>query len=310
MRLSLVLALIVVAALALGLYWLWTPDRSRVALEAAYMDSPDDMIEVDGVWLHVRDSGPREAPALIMLHGFGSSLHTWEPWAEALGDRYRVVRFDIPGTGLSGLDPTGDYSDERTLDVLRALMDRLAIDKATLIGNSMGGRFAWRFAAAHPERVERLVLISPDGFASHGLEYGKRPDVPAMVQLMRYVLPRSMLRMNLVPAYADPLRLSEATVDRYYDLLLAPGARDATIARMGQVELVEPPPLLATITAPTLLLWGEKDAMIPVANAADYQAALPDSRLVVLPDLGHVPHEEAPAEALVPVAAFLDEGRA
>ena len=309
MRLSLVLTLIVVGALALGLFWLWTPDRPRAALEAAYLDSPGDLIDVDGVRLHVRDSGPREAPALIMLHGFGSSLHTWEPWAEALGDRYRVVRFDIPGTGLSGPDPAGDYSDARTLVVLQALMDTLSIERATLVGNSMGGRFAWRFAAAHPERVERLVLISPDGFASHGLEYGKRPDVPAMVKLMRYVLPRPMLRMNLVPAYADPSRLSEATVDRYYELLLAPGGRDATIARMGQVELVEPPPLLATITAPTLLLWGEKDAMIPVAHAADYEAVLPDSRLAVLPDLGHVPHEEAPIEALVPVAAFLDEGR-
>ncbi|UIJ73082.1 alpha/beta fold hydrolase [Aurantimonas sp. HBX-1] len=309
MRLLLVLTLVAVGALALGLYWLWTPDRSRAALEAAYLDAPSDMVEVDGVWLHVRDSGPKEAPALIMLHGFGSSLHTWEPWAAALGDRYRVVRFDIPGAGLSGVDPTGDYSDERTLAVLLALMDRLSIERATLIGNSMGGRFAWRFAAAHPERVDRLVLISPDGFASHGLEYGKRPNVPATVSLMRYVLPRQLLRMNLVPAYADPSRLSEATVDRYHDLLLAPGVRDAMIERMRQVELVPPPPLLATIAAPTLLLWGGKDAMIPLSNAADYQAALPDSRLVVLPNLGHVPHEEAPAEALVPVAAFLDERR-
>ncbi|MEF2553445.1 alpha/beta fold hydrolase [Aurantimonas sp. A2-1-M11] len=167
MRLSLVLALVVIAALALGLFWLWTPDRSRAVLEAAYLDSPGDLIEIDGVRLHVRDSGSREAPALIMLHGFGSSLHTWEPWAEALSDRYRVVRFDIPGSGLSGPDPTGDYSDDRTLTVLRALMDTLAVEQATLVGNSMGGRFAWRFAAAHPERVDRLVLISSDGFASH-----------------------------------------------------------------------------------------------------------------------------------------------
>ena len=114
------------------------------------------------------------------------------------------MRFDIPGAGLSGPDPTGDYSEGRTLDVVGALMDKLSIRKASLLGNSMGGRFAWEFAAAHPDRVDKLILISPDGFKSQGLEYGKRPHVPWTVDLMRYVLPRPLLRMNLKAAYADP----------------------------------------------------------------------------------------------------------
>ena len=306
MRLSLVLISVCVVLSTLGACQLWTPDRQRADLTAAYLRSPKDMITVDGVRLHVRDDGPKDAPAILMLHGFASSLHTFEPWAQALEGRYRVVRFDIPGAGLSGPDPTGDYSDPRTLDIIAALMNRLSIRKASLIGNSMGGRFAWEFAAEHPGRVDRLILVSPDGFKSQGLEYGKRPHVPWTVNLMRYVLPKPLLRMNLKAAYADPARLTEANVDRYYDLLLAPGVREATIARMSQVELRDPAELLPKITAPTLLLWGRQDALIPVANAADYARLLPHSKTVILDGLGHVPFEEDPARSLSPVRAFLE----
>lgn len=110
----------------------WTPDRSRIALEAKYLNSPNDYLTVEGIRLHLRDSGPRDARSVILLHGFGSSLHTWEPWARSLSDKYRVVRYDLPGFGLTGPDPTGDYTDERGMDILAALMDKLAIQRASL----------------------------------------------------------------------------------------------------------------------------------------------------------------------------------
>jgi pimeloyl-ACP methyl ester carboxylesterase len=149
------------------------------------------------------------------------------------------------------------------------------------------------------------VLVSPDGFASHGFSYGEQPEIPAMVGLMRYVLPKALLRMNLKPAYGDPSRLTDATVDRYHDLLLVPGNRAALMARMEQTVLEPPEPLLQQIRAPVLLVWGERDAMIPIANAEDYAKNLADSTLVRLPGLGHVPQEEAPARSMVPVRAFL-----
>jgi pimeloyl-ACP methyl ester carboxylesterase len=99
--------------------------------------------------------------------------------------------------------------------------------------------------------------------------------------------------------------MTEATVQRSYDLMLAPGVRRAIIARMGQVVLPEPVPLLRRITVPTLLLWGEQDRMIPIANAQDYLAALPDARLVALPGIGHVPMEEAPEATIAPLRDFL-----
>jgi pimeloyl-ACP methyl ester carboxylesterase len=296
---------IVTAAIIGTGIWAWTPDRSRSQLEKQYWDPSTRYIEVGGTSIRVRESGDLQAPAVILLHGFGSSLETWEPWAQSLSTRYRVLRFDFPGSGLSEPDRTGGYTDARSLELIEQLMDKVGLANATLIGNSMGGRIAWRFAAAFPSRVHKLVLISPDGFASPGFEYGKRPNVPAPLGLMKYFLPRVLMRSYLAPAYADPTRLSDSVIDRYYDLLLAPGNRAAMISRMQQMMLEEPIPILRQIGCPTLLLWGRKDRLIPFSNSADYVHALPNARLVELPDLGHVPHEEAPDESLKPLELFL-----
>jgi pimeloyl-ACP methyl ester carboxylesterase len=300
----------VFAILVVGvLIWAWSPDKTRANLESKYLAQSSDYVSVLGLNVHVRDSGPRGAPVLILLHGFGSSLHTWEPWAARLAQTYRVIRYDQPGAGLTGTDPTGDYSDTRGLAVLTALLNHFDVQQATLIGNSMGGKLAWKFAAkfaaTEPDRVTKLVLISPDGYASPGFDYDKSPVVPWVVSAMRYALPKSMLRSSLTAAYGDPARLTDATLTRYHDLMLAPGVRDGMIARMKQMRLVRPEPLLRQIKVPVLLMWGEKDGMIPFANAQDYGRVLPNSRLVSFPDLGHVPHEEAPDQSVRALEAFL-----
>ena len=222
-----------------------------------------------------------------------------------LSTEYRVIRFDLPGFGLTGADPTGDYSDARAVTIVLALMDHLGLAHATLVGNSMGGKIAWMFAAAHPDRMDRLILISPDGFESPGFEYGKKVTVPMIARLLPYTLPVFMMRMNLAPAYGDKTRLTEATLTRYMDMMRAPGVRRALLDRTEQVMLEPPEPLLKTIKAPTLLLWGEKDALIPFLNAKDYLAAIRGSQLVSFPDLGHVPQEENPDVSVAPVLAFL-----
>ena len=299
------LSALVLLLVGLGL-WLWTPDRPRSELEARYLASPGDLITLGGMRIHVRDTGPREAQAVVLLHGFGSSLHTWEPWAEALSANRRVVRIDLPGAGLSDPDPDRNYRTGHEVALLVALLDALSIGQADLVGHSMGGKLAWAMAAAHPDRVRRLVLVSPDGYPPPGATLGKEPDVSVMLKAMRFALPRSMLRANLAIAYADPARFDDATLERYWDLMRAPGVRDAMIARLEQAVPEDPEPALARITAPVLLLWGDKDAMIPISNAEDYRRVLKDVTLVTLPDLGHVPHEEAPERSLPPVAAFLD----
>ncbi len=296
--------LLLVAAIAFAL---WTPDMPISQLQAKYLRAPADIRDVLSVQLHVRDSGPRDAPAVLLLHGFGSSLQTWEAWAADFSTDMRVVSLDLPGSGLSSPDPTGDYSDTRSIAVILALLDQLGISRTALVGNSIGGRIAWTLAAKHPQRVSALVLVSPDGFASPGFEYGQSPEVPGTVQLMRYTLPKWLLRMSLVDAYADPAVMTPELAQRYYDLMLAPGSRDALIARMQQTVLVDPRPLLRTITAPTLLLWGRKDGMIPFDNAQDYLKAVPDSSLVALDGVGHLPQEESPGPSALAVRTFLQE---
>ena len=200
----------VVGVAALGMValalWLYAPDKPRATLEAAY---PGDYRTVDGVRLRLRDTGPRDAPAVILLHGFGASLETWEQWAQALSISYRVIRFDLPGFGLTGPDPTGDYTDAREMQILTDLMDQLGVDRASFIGNSLGGRIVWNFAALKPDRVSRMVLVSPDGFASPGFDYDKVSKVPLMMQALPYVAPRSLLKVNLAAAYGHPETLSD-----------------------------------------------------------------------------------------------------
>lgn len=293
--------------------WLWTPDVPRATLEARYLASPADLRQVGPWHLHVRDSGPPgaasaaqpDAPAVVLLHGFGASLQTWDVWAEGLAAKHRVVRIDLPGSGLSPPDPAHDYRDERSLQLLMALLDDLGLPRVSLVGHSMGGRIAWTFAAQFPERVDKLVLVAPDGFASFGFEYGKAMDVPASLSLMRHVLPKPLLRMNLQAAYARPESLNDALTTRYHDLILAPGARQAMLDRLQQTVLHEPESLLRQIKAPTLLVWGEADAMIPISNARDYLQAIPGSRLVSWPQVGHLPQEEAAELSLKAVADFL-----
>jgi pimeloyl-ACP methyl ester carboxylesterase len=295
------LAILVGAALA----WLYTPDKGRADLEAKYAGPPSQFVEVAGIRLHLRDSGPKSASALVLLHGFGSSLQTWDDWARNLEADHRVIRYDLPGFGLTGADPTADYSDRRGIAVLLALLDRLGVARASVVGNSMGGRIAWTFAAQNPSRTDKLVLISPDGFASPELKYGATSKAPLVMQALPYVLPSFMLRDSLAPAFANVDVITEGLFTRYRDMMLAPGVRQAIVDRMNQVVLVDPVPMLKAIRAPTLLMWGEEDGMIPFANSADYLRALPNATLAALPGIGHIPQEEAPTTVAI-VRKFLD----
>ena len=301
-----IIALAFISLILLAALFLWTPDKSKAELEKTYGSPKNAYVSALGVNLHYQDTGPsKNAIPILFLHGFGASLQTWETWAQALSEDYRVISVDLPGFGLTGEDPSGIYTDQRSVEVLEAFLKELNIPKVVLVGNSMGGKFAWQFAARYPNQVAKLVLISPDGYASPGIEYGKKPDVPAIADLYRYFFSKTFLVMNLEPAYANPKTLNDALVNRYYDLMLAPGVRGAILARMQQTVLQDPVPSLASIQIPTLLIWGEKDAFIPISNSNDYLKVMPNAKRVSLPNIGHLPQEEQPSIGLQVLKEFL-----
>jgi len=294
------------AFLAVALYGLWTPDLERAELEKRYFSSSPQIIDVDGLKIYYKETGPQAAPALLLLHGFGSSLQAWDDWSVKLAQKYRVIRLDLPGFGLTGASPANDYSEEKDLAILTHFADKLGLEKFSVIGHSMGGKMAWSLAASQPERVQALVLMAPDGFPETK-DIGTKPyEVPAIMGLIKYVLPKYLVRKSIEPAFAEADALNSALVNRYYDMLRAPGVRGAILERSNQTIYTDPVPRLKAIKAPTLLIWGEQDQMIPSTNAQSYANVLSNSTTVIVPKLGHLLQEEQPEKGLAAVIQFLD----
>jgi pimeloyl-ACP methyl ester carboxylesterase len=294
------------AFLAVALYGLWTPDLERAELEKRYFSSSPQIIDVDGLKVYYKETGPQGAPALMLLHGFGSSLQAWDDWSLKLEQKYRVIRLDLPGFGLTGASPANDYSEEKDLAILTYFADKLGLEKFSVMGHSMGGKMAWSLAASQPERVQALVLMAPDGFPETK-DIGTKPyEVPAIMGLIKYVLPKYLVRKSIEPAFVQADALNDALVNRYFDMLRAPGVRGAILERSNQTIYTDPVPRLKAIKAPTLLIWGEQDQMIPSTNAQSYANVLSNSTTVLIPKLGHLLQEEQPEKGLTAVIQFLD----
>jgi pimeloyl-ACP methyl ester carboxylesterase len=292
--------------LALAAYALWAPDLAFAELQKRYSSTSNNVVNVDGMRIHYKDTGPQDAPVLLFLHGFGSSLQTWDVWAGSLEQKYRVIRLDLPGFGLTGPSPSNDYSELNDVNTLTQFVDKLGVSDLSVIGHSMGGKIAWTFAAAHPDRVKALVLMAPDGFPQPEAIGTKPYAMPAIMGLMKFCLPRYFVRKSIEPAFADASALDDKMVSRYHDMLRAPGVRAAILERGNQTIYTDPVPRLKKIKAPTLLLWGEEDKMIPSSNATSYAGVLAQSKTVSIPKLGHLLHEEQADIGLAQLVEFLD----
>lgn len=307
------LALLVVAFLIFR-----TPDTDPAEMRARYGGPPSQFVEIGGgVKVHLRDEGPKDAPAIMLLHGSNADLHTWEPWVQALKGQYRVIRYDQVGHGLTGPDPGGDYSRANFVEDIREVADKLGLGRFVLGGNSMGGKHALAFAVAYPDHLAGLVLVDGSGGPMLKLETDKEEDsgnigftiarMPGVNLLVEQITPRSLIRQSLEQSVSVKAVASEAAVDRYWELLRYPGNRRATLARfslpydpLGEAEI-------ASVTTPALILWGEEDRIIPVEAGKWLANVLPNNRLVVYPAIGHLPHEEAPEATLGDLLPWLAE---
>jgi pimeloyl-ACP methyl ester carboxylesterase len=300
--------------LAISLLWVvaaaWAPERSAQSLKARWASPPSQFMALQGMQVHWRDEGPRDDPEpIVLIHGTSSSLHTWDGWVQSLKTHRRVVRMDLPGFGLTGPAPDGDYTLERYADFTVQLMDQLKIPQAVLAGNSLGGGVAWRTAVMHPERVSRLVLVDSSGYPleSTSVPLGFRlAQISWLKPVMGKLLPRSMIDSSVRNVYADPSKVSPELVDRYYELTLREGNRESLTRRIQLRQSdAQSAGLISTIRQPTLILWGAEDRLITEASGQRFHRDIAGSRYVVLPGLGHVPQEEDPTRSVQPVRQFL-----
>ena len=304
--------LLLLSALAIPL--LRAPDRPVETLVARWAPPPSEFLDLQGQLVHYRDEGPRADPApIVLLHGTSASLHTWEGWAQALRGQRRVISLDLPAFGLTGpfAGPylgqayTGEHYARFVLD----LLDKLAVPRFVVAGNSLGGEVAWRIAAAVPQRVAALVLVDAGGYPIEG---GSIPlgwqiaRLPVLGHVLEHLLPRPFIVQGLAAVVADPRRITEAQVDRYYELTLRAGNRAALVQRAQTWSRSEGVAKVSGVSAPTLVLWGGQDRVIPPALAQRFIADIPGAQLQVFDDLGHVPQEEDPARTVAVVKAFLD----
>lgn len=314
-----VLAILIVIAVA----FLYKGDLPKEFVDAKYSSEQSRFLDVaSGARVHYRDEGNPTGAPLVLIHGSNASLHTWEPWVARLGDTYRVITLDLPGHGLTGRTPDDDYSSAAFVSTIDAIVTHLELDNFSLGGNSMGGGATWRYALAHPQKVNAMILIDASGppqwwrerdseVESEGEEKG-RPlaftllTKPWFRAIARHLDPYTLTAQGARAAYNNSPVVDQVLIDRYYELSIREGTRDATMARFGSFsrnmdETID----ISVLTQPTMIMWGALDGVIPASIADKFEAILPNSQKVIYENVGHIPMEEVPDISANDVRVFL-----
>jgi pimeloyl-ACP methyl ester carboxylesterase len=310
---------LVVGAIAAFAMWAFAMRAGAFAADPAealarYGAAPSKFVEIDGTRLHYRDEG--QGPVLVLLHGSRASLQQWDGWVAELGDRFRIVRVDGMGHGLSGPDGRNDYSAERQLLLLDKLFDHLGLQRFVLGGTSSGATVAVRYAAGHPERVEKLLL------STLPLRLPTRAKTAAMDRAV-FWLHDTVLnsrstdlywRTFLRSIYADPSRVTEEMITRYRILNTLPGQEERFQARLtswrntgGAKSDFE---LASKITVPTLIQWGAAGPVLPRELHCEIAGAFTGTqvRMISYADLGHKLVLEDPVRTARDALAFIVDG--
>jgi pimeloyl-ACP methyl ester carboxylesterase len=314
MRVFLGIVVAIAVILVGGFFYLNQPDIPRSVLEAKYNAGPAEFVTLpDGARAHFRERGPADGPVLLLLHGSNSSFLTWEPWSKALSDHFHVIALDLPGHGLTGAVPNHDYSQAGMSNFVEEFAKARHLQTFALAGNSMGGGVAAQYAEVHPERVSRLILVDAGGMPTKmgdkiPLAF-KLAGSPWFKPVMLHVTPRSLVTEGLNDAIVRKAVINDYMIDWYWDFARMEGTREATAERFsdrgGNWFFVKDH--IGQIKAPTLILWGEEDHLIPVAAAHEFNAAIPGSKLIVYPATGHIPMEEMADQSAADVRAFLSQ---
>jgi pimeloyl-ACP methyl ester carboxylesterase len=281
-------------------------------LMAKYANTASSFISVKGMDVHFRDEGNQsDTVPIVLIHGTASSLHTFDVWANSLKKSNRVVRMDIPAYGLTGPFPDRKYSMVHYTAFLKDFLTALGIKQCVLAGNSLGGEIAWNFTLERPDMVKKLILIDAAGYPKKSRSTPiafKLGQMPVLNKLLTFITPRFMVRASVENVYCDKSKVTDSLVVRYFELTLRKGNRQAFVDRFKMSENADAYKNIKNIQQPTLILWGEKDNLIPVENAKKFHEDLPNDTLIVLENTGHTPMEESPVESLKAVLDFLSNG--
>ena len=282
-------------------------DTPAAELEAKWATPPSRFVEIDGVRVHYRDEG--QGPVIVLLHANYANSFMWEPWAAALKDRYRVIRFDMTAHGLTGPDPSGDYTLERSVQIFSGLVEKLGLQQFSIGGTSLGGTVAMHYTVANPDRVQRLILLSPGSLEKDVRGRTTPREVPKVVDIFGYVTPRWFASGLLKSGYGDKTKVTDAVVDEWYEMWMREGNRRAMLANLRQYVSGDVEGKIRAVRVPVLLLWGEKNPRVPLPLAYEFQKLLvnaPSVKLEVLKGVGHMAVQEAPEETARIVRAYLD----
>lgn len=281
----------------------------RETLRRRYTQRASKFIRLMGAEVHYVEEGSGDT--IVMIHGFASSLHTWDRVAHELAREHRVIRLDLPPFGVTGpLRSTSGAIETMNLPTYRrfidTFMDALGIGRATLIGNSLGGLISWDYAARHRGAVDRLVLIDAAGFPMRLPIYIGLFNSALVRMSAPWWLPEAIVKSAVRNVYGDPRKLDAVTLRRYVEFFQGEGTREAIGKMVPTLDFADlDTDILATLDVPSLVLWGAKDRWIPPAHAAEFARRIPGAQSVMYAGLGHIPMEEAPEQVLADLRTFL-----
>lgn len=279
-------------------------------LKKKYTNESSSFVDLEGIQVHFRDEGDKsDTNPIILIHGTGSSLQTFEEWVNVLKKNHRVISIDLPGYGLTGQFLDSDYSIPNYVYFIKKFLSALDIEKCILAGNSLGGRIAWNFTLQHPEVVDKLILIDASGYPVRAKSTPmafKLAKVPVLNKVFTFITPKFIVKKSVTNVYADKTKVTDELVDRYFEMTLREGNRQAFVDRFAVAKDNTTYKDIPSIVQPTLILWGKEDQLIPVSVAYKFHEDLQNDTLVILEGLGHVPMEEDPERSIQPLLDFLE----
>ena len=304
--------LLVIVILILGFVaFNWKNDVSVEELKKKYTNTESEFVEIDGMQVHFRDQGlATDSLPIVLIHGTGASLHTWESWVNELKNNHRIMTLDLPAYGLTGPNKTGDYSQDFYVNFMENFLLKLNIKRCVLGGNSLGGSITWAFALEHPERVGKMILVDAGGYpmVSKSVPIAFQiARMPIVGNLFKYILPYAVIEKSLQNVYVHDDRITPELIERYYDLASRTGNRKAFLDRMKSSIKNDNYLKIKTLTMPTLIIWGKEDGLIPLNVAEKFHKDLPNDTMIVFKDLGHTPMEEDPMKTVKAVKDFLSK---